>query len=733
MESFRFMSDLSRRGLMAATTAAAFLAPRLSFAFAGAKPPPPAKLTPVTDTAFGISLTDPYRWMESKEKDPDWVPYMTAQNAYARSVFDAIPGRAALASRISEVTGESAVARRIHVAGPWTFLQERPVGANSSRLVVRQGVGGAPRVLVDPNAAAADGMHISLDWWQPSDDGGHVVYGVSRAGSEDSVIHVMETATGKVLPERIPRAQYASPSWLPDGSGFTYNQLSREGVSPSDPEYFLRGRCLLHRLGTDPRTDVFVLGQGYQDDVKVTDSEFPFIGTQPGSPWAVAVLSPGVAPEVRMWVAPIAELAAGKPKWTLLCEAEDQVLYPALVGDDAYLLTFKDAPRYKVIKTSLKRPSVKTASVAVPQGSRVIQSMGAARDGLYISEMDGGVGRLRRLGVNGTISEIRLPIEGTVSLIFTDPTADGAFISTENYVTPVSLMAVSAGGAVKDTGLSPKPPIDLTPFRQSRMFATAKDGTKVPITLLHRADLKKDGSNIVLLDAYGSYGSVSDPYFSPRVLPFVEQGGVIATAHVRGGGEYGREWHLAGQKATKANTWRDVIACAEHLITEKWTSAGKLAVEGTSAGGIMATNVLVERPDLFAVVFNRVGSSNTYRMSFTPGGPANFSEFGDPSVEADFKALAAMDGYYRIKDGVKYPALLATAGMTDPRVPPWQGAKISERVRVASASGKPVLLRVEFTAGHGIGSTRKQADEEWADAFAFIFWQAGDKRYQPGG
>jgi hypothetical protein len=156
-------------------------------------------------------------------------------------------------------------------------------------------------VLVDPNAAAADGMHISLDWWQPSDDGGHVVYGVSRAGSEDSVIHVMETATGKVLPERIPRAQYASPSWLPDGSGFTYNQLSREGVSPSDPEYFLRGRCLLHRLGTDPRTDVFVLGQGYQDDVKVTDSEFPFIGTQPGSPWAVAVLSPGVAPEALLY------------------------------------------------------------------------------------------------------------------------------------------------------------------------------------------------------------------------------------------------------------------------------------------------------------------------------------------------------------------------------------------------------------------------------------------------
>jgi prolyl oligopeptidase len=727
------MPAMTRRSLMAAATTTAFLPPHLSLAAAATRPPALARLTPVTDTAFGISLTDPYRWMESMDKDPDWVPYMTAQNAYARSVFDAIPGRDALARRIGEMTGEAALARRVHLAGPWVFLQERPAGANSSRLVVKQGMTGAPRVLIDPNVALADGGHVSLDWWQPSHNGSHLVYGLSKAGSEDSVIHVLETATGTVLPVRIPRAQYASPAWLPDGSGFIYNQLAREGMAPSDPEYFLRSRCLLHRLGTDPGADPLVMGQGYQPDIKVDDAEFPFVAIQPGSPWAIAALSPGVAPELRMWVTPIKQLATGKPKWTLLCEAEDQVIAPAPVGDDVYLLTFKDAPRYRVIKTSLKSPDLTRARVVVPQGARVIQAIGMARDGLYVSEMDGGVGRLRKLAYNGKISEVALPVEGTLTLVFTDPLRDGAFISTENYVTPVSLMSVSADGQVQDTRLSPKPPIDLAPFRQSRIFATAKDGTRIPVTLLHRADWKQDGSNIVLLDAYGSYGSVSDPYFSPRFLPFVEQGGVIATAHVRGGGEYGRDWHLAGQKATKANTWRDVIACAEHLIAENWTRADRLAVEGTSAGGIMATMVMVERPDLFAVIFNRVGSSNTYRMSFTPGGPANFDEFGDPSVEADFKALAAMDGYYQIRDGVKYPAVLATAGMTDPRVPPWQGAKISERVRVASGSGKPVLLRVEFEAGHGIGSTRKQADEEWADAFAFIFWQTGDKRYQPRG
>lgn len=723
------MNRPTRRGLLAGAAALAFVAPHV--AFAAPTQPPAAKVTLAVDDKYGIKLPDPYRWMENTDKDPDWVPYMKAQNAYSRAVFDAIPGRAALAKRIAEVSGEAAMTRRVVVAGPWVFLYERPAGASSYRLVVRQGMAGKDRVLVDPNTAKADGAHISLDWWQPSDDGKHVVYGVSKAGSEDSVIHVMETATATVLPERIPRAQYASPSWLPDGSGFTYNQLSREGVKPSDPEYFLRSRTLLHRLGTEPAKDVFLFGQGYQTDVKVADKEFPFIVTQPGSKWALGVLSPGVAPEMRMWVAPVAEVAAGKPNWKPLAEASDQVVSAALDGNDAFLLTFKDAPRYRVLKAGLATPNLAKASVAVPQGERVIQGIALAKDGLYLSEMDGGVGRLRRLGRDGKTTEVKLPIEGTLTLIFSDPTADGVFASTENYVSAPAILKVGADGKATDTGLAPKPPIDLSIYRQTRLFATAKDGAKIPITILHRADLQKNGANPVLIDAYGSYGITSDPYFSPRFLPFVEQGGVLATVHARGGGEYGREWHLAGQKATKANTWRDVIASAEFLVAEKWTSPSKLAVEGTSAGGIMATNVMVERPDLFAVIYNRVGSSNTLRMSFTPGGPANFDEFGNPDIEAEYRSLVAMDGYYKVKDGVKYPALLATAGMTDPRVPPWQGAKISERTRVASASGKPVLLRVEFEAGHGLGSTRQQADEEWADAFAFIFWQTGDRRYQP--
>lgn len=720
------MPALSRRSLLAAASALAVLP--LKAIGAILPKPPAAKITPAVDTAFGISLTDPYRWMESREKDPDWEPYMKAQDAYARSVFQSIPGRDALAKRIGELTGEMAVTRGLAIAGPWVFLYERPAGANSFRLVVREGMAGAPRVLIDPNTEKQDGAHISLDWWKASEDGKHLVYGISKAGSEDSVIHVMEVATGKVLPERIPRAQYASPQWLPDGSGFFYNQLGKEGLPPTDPTYFLRSRTLLHRLGTDPKTDVAVLGQGLNPDIVVKDSEFPVIGVNPGSRWAFAILIPGVAPESRVWIAPLDDVVAGKARWQKVCDAEDQVYFTAVDGDDLYIHTFKDTPRYKVLKTSAAAPNLKTATVAVPQGPRVLQNIALAKDGLYLLDMDGGIGRVRRLGRDGKITDIALPLEGTVTALFSDVGQDGIYVSSENYITPASIYRVSGGKAV-DTKLTTPPPFALSGFRQTRMFATARDGTKIPLTVVHRPDAKKTGENVVLIDAYGSYGTNADPFFSPRLLPFIEQGGILVTAHVRGGGEYGREWHLAGQKATKANTWRDAIDSAEWLIKEGWTRPGRISVEGTSAGGILATNCLTERPDLWAVVYDRVGSSNTYRMSFTPGGPANFDEFGDPSTEEGFKALVGMDGYYRVKDGVKYPALLATSGMTDPRVPAWQGAKISERVRVASSSGKPVLLRVEFEAGHGIGSTRTQSDEEYADAFAFIFWQSGDARY----
>jgi len=258
-----------------------------------------------------------------------------------------------------------------------------------------------------------------------------------------------------------------------------------------------------------------------------------------------------------------------------------------------------------------------------------------------------------------------------------------------------------------------------------------RDGTLVPLSIVYAKKTAKNGQAPLYLQAYGSYGLDLDPGFGPRVLPWLDLGGVYAVAHVRGGGELGEDWHKAGQKLTKPNTWHDAIDCAEYLIAQGWTSRAKLAVEGTSAGGIMIGRFLTERPDLLAVAIVRVGDSNALRFQFMEAGPANIPEFGSIDDAAGFQGLREMDALSHVGDGVKYPAILLTTGVNDPRVAPWEPGKFTARLQAASASGKPVILRVETDAGHGIGSTRKQRDDETADTYAFILWQTGDPRFQP--
>ncbi len=259
----------------------------------------------------------------------------------------------------------------------------------------------------------------------------------------------------------------------------------------------------------------------------------------------------------------------------------------------------------------------------------------------------------------------------------------------------------------------------------------ARDGVMVPLSILYAKTLKRDGSAPVLLDAYGAYGIDQDAAFIARALPWLDLGGVYAFVHVRGGGELGEAWHQAGMKLTKPNTWRDAIDCAEYLIAEHWTSKGKIAVQGGSAGGIMVGRFMTERPDLLAVAIDQVGSSNTLRQEFSENGPDNVPEFGTIKDADGFKGLAEMDSYQHVKDGVRYPAVLLTTGANDPRVSPWEPGKMTARLQAATASGKPVILRVEYDAGHGIGSTRTQRDLETADTYAFILWQTGDARFQP--
>jgi prolyl oligopeptidase len=680
---------------------------------------PVARIAVVHDTYFGETLSDPYRWMEN-DKDPEWLAFLKGQNAHARALLDALPNRSSLLKRVQKLSGDMVATSRVQRAGGMTFFAQRPVGADNFKLFVRQGEAGHDRVLVDPTtlSSGANG-HVSLDWWHASPDGRYVVYGLSKNGSEDSILHVLTVEDGRDLHEHIANTQAANPQWLDDASGFFYNQLTGK---VDTPERFLDSQARFHRLGTDPKSDPILMKRGLIPGIDYDRIQAPYIYTYPGARHAVLMLS-DVRPEARGFIAPLADVIAGRAKWTAFAGFEDEVTDVELDGETLYLLANMGTPRGRLLKTTASAPSLITASVVVPEGPFVLQNIARARDGIYLRIMDGGISRLQRFGRDGRVTDIALPFDGTISALYTVAGEDGALISLTGWLSPNGIYSVDTAGHVVDTGISPKPDFDVSGYEAKRAFATAKDGKKIPYTLIYRKGLKQNGRTPTYISAYGSYGIAYTPNFAGRTLALVDAGAIVGYANVRGGGEYGREWHKAGQLANKPNTWRDLIAVCEELCAQKYTSPEHLAIGGRSAGGITVGRAMTERPDLFAAVFDGVGWSNPLRYVVEQNGYGEEPEWGAINDPAGYRALKSIDSYQAVKDGTPYPAVLLTTGVTDPRVAPFHVAKMTARLQAATTSGRPILLRVDFDAGHGIGSTRAQQDHEAADTYAFLLWQ----------
>ncbi len=532
--------------------------------------PPKARVAIARDAYFGETLDDPYRWMED-DKDAEWLPFLKGQNDHTRAVLDALPGRAALLERIGQLSGDTVTTNRVQRVGGKLFFQQRPLGADNFQLFVREA--GKDRVLVDPIKLSGTSSHVSLDWWQASRDGALVAYGLSKDGSEDSVLHVLTVATGVDLPEQIADTQDASPQWLDDGSGFFYNQLTGK---VGTPERFLDSQARFHRLGTDPASDPILMKRGLSEAVAYERIQAPFIVTFPGSKYALLVLH-DVRQEGRALIAPLQDVLAGHAAWSPVAAFEDEVTGVDLEGDNLYLLSNKGAPRGRLLKLDAAKPDLASATEVVPQGPLVLEDIKLAKDGLYLKMMDGGISRLRRLGRDGRVSEINLPFDGTVGALFANPEEEGMLFPLSGWLTPTGIWSVAGDGKVADTGLTPRPAIDVSPYESQRLFATAKDGTKIPYSLIFRKGLKLDGSAPAFVSAYGSYGATPyTPAFVGRALALIDAGCVVGYANVRGGGEYGREWHKAGQLANKPNTWRDLIAVCEDLCAKKYTAPAHL-------------------------------------------------------------------------------------------------------------------------------------------------------------
>ena len=407
----------------------------------------------------------------------------------------------------------------------------------------------------------------------------------------------------------------------------------------------------------------------------------------------------------------------------------------ALFGSTLYLLTHKNAPHFKVVRLDLANPDLASAPVVVPASDAVITGIAAGKDALYVRRMTAGVSDLLRVvhAPGAKPVAVKLPFAGDIDALAADPRQPGVVFNTGTWTRFGGYYAYdAAAGVVVDTKLQPQGrydnPGDLV---STEVKVKSHDGTLVPLSIVHRKGLKLDGTNPTILYGYGAYGISQTPFFRPQYLAWFERGGVFAVAHVRGGGENGEEWYKGGFQQTKPNTWRDAIACAEWLVANGYTSPAKLAIQGGSQGGIFVGRAITERPELFGAAIDQVPVSDAVRSSFETNGELDKTEMGTTETEPGFRALLAMSPYHHVRDGVKYPAVLVTTGINDPRVDAWQAAKMAARLQAATASGKPVLLRIDFDAGHGYGSTKKQRNEELADTLAFLLWQFGVKGYVP--
>jgi len=687
--------------------------------------PPKAPVHEVTDTYFGQKIVDPYRWMEDS-KNADFVAWMKAQADYTRNHLDRLPMRADLLKRLEELSDTGVRVSGVQRAGGYYFYYRVAPGENDRRLYVREGFKGAERLLLDPDKLSEPGKRYSIDSYNPSFDGKYVSYTISVGGSENGEMRVVETASGKDLGERIDRARFGAGAWLPDNHSFVYNRLQKLGDGAPATELYQKSRVYLHTLGTSPDRDVAVFGYEVNPAIKMETTPLPFAYVPIGSKYVIAIVNSGVSPNSEYYFTTVDKLAQTPIPWRKFVSLDDEVANLDLRGDDVYLLTYKNTPRYKIVHINLAQPDITKANTIFPASEAVVTGVGAAKDAVYVQTLDGGAGKLWRVDYKGGAPQlIKLPYEGTANLGWTDTLTEGLLFGLTSWTKSAAYFAYNpATQKATDTTLIPPIPIDMSSIDAVSVKAKSYDGTLVPLVILSKKELKRDGTNPTLMIGYGAYGIVNtEPFFASGYLPWLERGGILAFAGVRGGGEYGEEWHLAGKEKTKPNTWKDFIACAEYLIKEKYTSAAHLAGEGGSAGGILIGNSIAERPDLFGAAVDAVGVNDAVRAETTSNGVPNIPEFGSTKTEEGFKALLEMDAYLKIKDGAKYPAVLLVTGINDPRVEPWMSAKMAARLQTATTSGKPVLLRVDYDAGHGFGSTKRQRNEQNADIYAFLFDQ----------
>ncbi|WP_162258284.1 prolyl oligopeptidase family serine peptidase [Frateuria sp. Soil773] len=703
-------------------------------AFAGdPAPPPEARATDVVDHVFGATLHDPYRWMEG-EHNAEFQQWLAAQGEYTRARLDALPTLSNWRQALARTNGDTVVHRAQHYAGGRLFFIRQTAQGNGT-LMVRE-ADGSERALLDPATLDGKGGHASITLFTPSPDGGKVAVNIDHGGNEVTRLEVFDVRSGKPTGDAVePVWGEFGAEWLPDGGGFAYTQMVPPGRrAGGDPLLGMRTR--LHRLGTPAAQDPILLragtGAGASASFPVPANRFPVIEFPAGSRWALGSFS-GAQAEKRYCVAPQAEAVKPGVHWRCIAGLDDKVQSAALHGDTLYLVSTRARSDGQVLALDLSRPnaSIGDARSVLPlQGDEMVsgislydtQQVATARDALYVKVSRNGLDGIRRVDYRtGKAEAVPMPLAGAASLFRADSGEDGFLLELRGWTTPPKSWRYDAAGrALRSLGQDEASPADYSMIEATETELVSRDGTRVPLTVLHRKDAALDGSHRAILFAYGSYGISVLPSFKPVRLEWVKHGNVFAYAHVRGGGEKGEAWHLAGKGPNKHKGVEDFVAGVARLSELGYSRPQRTALLSGSAGGLLVGGAVTHYPDRFGAAVSLVSFFNPVRMLQMPNGANQIGEFGDPRKASDFPALLAMDPYQSIKPHTAYPAMMMDVGLNDSRMAPWQTGKFAARLRAADTSGRPVWIRTDANAGHGMQASLGAEAAEFADIYAFL-------------
>ena len=674
---------------------------------------------PVATEYHGVTVEDPYQWLEADD-DPQVKAWSDTQNQQTRKNLDSFPDRAAIEKQLQEWYAKTSPSYSSLVSRPGILFAMKFQPPKQQPLLVTLASADdlkSEKVVLDPNVLDTKGT-TAIDWFVPSSDGKYVAMSLSKSGSEDGTLHFYETATGKALPDTIAHVQYptagGSAAWNADGTGVFYTRFPRKGERP-DADLNFYQQIYFHKLGTPDTEDTYSIGKDFPRIAEIA------IAASRDGKYILATVANGDGGDFAHY------LLGPDGTWKQITQFSDQIKLARLGRDNAlYLLSRAGAPRGKILRLPLDVPELKNAAEIVASGEAVIEQIVPSTDALYVADLLGGPSQIRRFDLNGknetTISTPQ--ISAVQELLALE---DGSLLFRDvSYTDPAAWFHCLNGKTepVK-TALQSTSPVSFADIEVRREFATSKDGTKIPLNVLSRKGMKRDGNNPTLLYAYGGYGISMSPTFDFTRRLWFDRGGVYVVANIRGGGEFGEEWHKSGNLTKKQNVFDDFAAAAGYLINENYTRPGKLAIQGGSNGGLLMGAMITQHPDLFRAVVSSVGIYDMLRVELAPNGAFNVTEFGTVKNPEQFKALYAYSPYHHVVDGTKYPAVLMMTGANDGRVAPYHSRKMTARLLAANKSENPILLRTSSSAGHGIGTALSERIKQSADIYAFLFAQLG--------